>query len=57
MNDPHASLSLFENRQPEEQGEFESHPIASRVPSAKPPPRNLGELFVSTARVKARNMY
>ncbi|OAF98965.1 uncharacterized protein CC84DRAFT_1169691 [Paraphaeosphaeria sporulosa] len=46
MNDPHASLALFENRQPEEEGEFESHPIASRAQSAKPPPRNMGELFV-----------
>lgn len=47
MNDPHASLALFENRQPEEEGEYEAHPIASRAQSAKPPPRNLGELFVS----------
>ncbi|KAJ4345275.1 uncharacterized protein N0V89_011405 [Didymosphaeria variabile] len=46
MNDPHASLSLFENRQPEEEREYESHPIASRAQSAKPPARNLGELFV-----------
>ncbi|KAF2437403.1 hypothetical protein P171DRAFT_506215 [Karstenula rhodostoma CBS 690.94] len=45
-NDPHASLALFENRQPEEAGKFESHPIASRAQSAKPPPRNMGELFV-----------
>ncbi|KAF1975822.1 hypothetical protein BU23DRAFT_632681 [Bimuria novae-zelandiae CBS 107.79] len=46
MNDPHASLSLFENRQPEEEGAFESQPRTSRAQSAKPPPRNLGELFV-----------
>ncbi|KAL5387770.1 hypothetical protein PMIN04_011352 [Paraphaeosphaeria minitans] len=46
MNDPHASLALFENRQPEVEGEFESHPIASRAQSAKPPPRNMGELFI-----------
>lgn len=49
MNDPHASLALFENRQPEEEGEYEAHPIASRAQSAKPPPRNLGELFVGEA--------
>ncbi|KAJ4287968.1 hypothetical protein N0V90_011983 [Kalmusia sp. IMI 367209] len=46
MNDPHASLSLFEPRRVDEEGEFEAHPIASRAQSAKPPPRELSELFV-----------
>jgi hypothetical protein len=47
MNDPHASLSLFQNRSHEEDdGAHTSKPIAPRAPSAKPPPREYSELFV-----------
>lgn len=45
MNDPHASLSLF---QPRDINEEESHvegPKAPRAQSAKPPPREYSELF------------
>ena len=46
MNDPHASLSLFERRQIEEEEVSSAHPTAPRVLSAKPPPREYSELFV-----------
>jgi hypothetical protein len=46
MNDPHASLSLFQPRNIEEEDAHASHPIAARVQSAKPPPREYSELFV-----------
>jgi hypothetical protein len=47
MNDPHASLSLFQNRSvDEDEDSYSSKPIAPRAPSAKPPPRELSELFV-----------
>lgn len=50
MNDPHASLSLFQPRQITEEGEEEgstiSGPRAPRATSAKPPPREYSELFV-----------
>ncbi|KAJ8115074.1 hypothetical protein OPT61_g3200 [Boeremia exigua] len=46
MNDPHASLSLFERRQIEENELPSAHPTAPRVQSAKPPPREYSELFV-----------
>lgn len=45
MNDPHATLSLFENRIVEDDSHT-SEPIAPRVQSAKPPPREYSELFV-----------
>lgn len=46
MNDPHASLSLFENRKVSDNDSYASQPIAARVQSAKPPPREYSELFV-----------
>lgn len=49
MNDPHASLSLFQNRNVEEETANNSHdsrPITARAQSAKPPPREYSELFV-----------
>jgi hypothetical protein len=46
MNDPHASLSLFQPRAVEEQDSTSSRPSAARVQSAKPPPREYSELFV-----------
>ena len=49
MNDPHASLSLFEPRdvaQEERNSNFESPNVARRM-SAKPPPRDYSELFGS----------
>jgi hypothetical protein len=47
MNDPHASLSLFQNRSfDEEDDSHGSRPIAPRAQSAKPPPREYSELFV-----------
>lgn len=46
MNDPHASLSLFQNRNHEEDDAETSQPIAPRAQSAKPPPREYSELFV-----------
>lgn len=47
LNDPHASLSLFERRQIDEEELPSAHPIAPRATSAKPPPREYSELFVS----------
>ncbi|KAH8733039.1 hypothetical protein GQ44DRAFT_766103 [Phaeosphaeriaceae sp. PMI808] len=48
--DPHASLSLFQNRSIEEEEEEDnshgSWPAAPRAQSAKPPPREYSELFV-----------
>ncbi|KAH7077007.1 hypothetical protein BKA63DRAFT_511211 [Paraphoma chrysanthemicola] len=46
MNDPHASLSLFQPRSIDEEGAHAAHPTAARVQSAKPPPREYSELFV-----------
>lgn len=46
MNDPHASLSLFENRSVNDSESYTAQPIAARVQSAKPPPREYSELFV-----------
>lgn len=46
MNDPHASLSLFQPRNVEEDDSHSSQPIAPRAQSAKPPPREYSELFV-----------
>jgi hypothetical protein len=47
MNDPHASLSLFQNRTvDEDEDSYSSKPIAARAQSAKPPPREYSELFV-----------
>jgi hypothetical protein len=49
MNDPHASLSLFQNRSVEEDtssNSYDSRPITARAQSAKPPPREYSELFV-----------
>ncbi|PSN59338.1 hypothetical protein BS50DRAFT_605305 [Corynespora cassiicola Philippines] len=45
MNDPHATLSLFEARSVEESS-YSSQSIAPRAQSAKPPPRDLSEVFV-----------
>ncbi|KAF2013112.1 hypothetical protein BU24DRAFT_452071 [Aaosphaeria arxii CBS 175.79] len=47
MNDPHATLSLFQSRDPTDEGSRSSHPIAPRMQSAKPPPREYSELFVN----------
>ncbi|KAF2663074.1 hypothetical protein K491DRAFT_584123 [Lophiostoma macrostomum CBS 122681] len=47
MNDPHASLSLFESRDVNQDSSRGSYPAAPRTQSAKPPPRDLSELFVS----------
>jgi hypothetical protein len=47
MNDPHASLSLFQPREiHEEEPVHNSQPTAPRALSAKPPPREYSELFV-----------
>lgn len=46
MNDPHASLSLFQNRDVNDDDAYVARPIAPRVQSAKPPPREYSELFV-----------
>ena len=46
MNDPHATLSLFEPRRVDDEDESVSHPAAPRAQSAKPQPRELSELFV-----------
>lgn len=47
MNDPHASLSLFQPREITEEEESNvSGPSAPRAQSAKPPPREYSELFV-----------
>lgn len=46
MNDPHATLSLFQPRDLGEDAEPVSRPIAPRAQSAKPPPREYSELFV-----------
>jgi hypothetical protein len=46
MNDPHASLSLFQPRQiDDEEPPISQQPIAPRATSAKPPPREYNELF------------
>jgi hypothetical protein len=45
MNDPHATLNLFEPRQVEEEA-YHAPPTGQRAQSAKPPPRDLTELFV-----------
>lgn len=44
--DPHASLSLFAERDPNDDGRTYSGPAYERTKSAKPGPRDLGELFV-----------
>ena len=46
-NDPHASLSLFKPREVNDEGLPSTHQIAPRALSAKPPPREYSELFVS----------
>jgi hypothetical protein len=46
MNDPHASLSLFQPRKVDEGNASAAHPNVPRVASAKPPPREYSELFV-----------
>ncbi|KAF1360438.1 hypothetical protein EJ07DRAFT_165094 [Lizonia empirigonia] len=46
-NDPHASLSLFKGREIDEEELPSVHKIAPRALSAKPPPREYSELFVS----------
>lgn len=51
--DPHASLSLFAERDPNEDGRTYSGPKYERTKSAKPGPRDLGELFVGEETPKA----
>ncbi|KAJ4363725.1 hypothetical protein N0V95_001041 [Ascochyta clinopodiicola] len=46
-NDPHASLSLFKPREVDDAELPSGHPTAPRAMSAKPPPREYSELFVS----------
>lgn len=46
MKDPHASLSLFQPRETNQEDSHSSQPIAARAQSAKPPPREYSELFV-----------
>jgi hypothetical protein len=46
MNDPHASLSLFQPREVDESSVSVAHPNVPRVASAKPAPREYSELFV-----------
>ncbi|KAF1839913.1 uncharacterized protein K460DRAFT_371864 [Cucurbitaria berberidis CBS 394.84] len=46
LNDPHASLSLFQPRDISQEEPRSSQPTAPRVQSAKPPPREYSELFV-----------
>lgn len=46
MNDPHATLSLFQPRDVNQDSASGSQPIAPRAQSAKPPPREYSELFV-----------
>jgi hypothetical protein len=45
MNDPHASLDLFQPRDVNRETS-PSRPIGARMQSAKPPPRELSDLFV-----------
>ncbi|EME49073.1 hypothetical protein DOTSEDRAFT_67951 [Dothistroma septosporum NZE10] len=45
--DPHASLTLFAERDPNEDGRTYSGPKYDKVKSAKPGPRDYGELFAS----------
>ena len=44
--DPHASLSLFQPRDTNQEESQNSQPVAPRAQSAKPPPREYSELFV-----------
>ncbi|KAF2187006.1 hypothetical protein K469DRAFT_705554 [Zopfia rhizophila CBS 207.26] len=44
MGDPHASLSLFQPREINQESAYD-RPIAPRAQSAKPPPRDYSELF------------
>jgi hypothetical protein len=46
MNDPHATLNLFQPRDIEHENSSYAQPIAPRAQSAKPPPREYSELFV-----------
>jgi hypothetical protein len=46
MNDPHATLNLFQPREIELENTSYAQPIAPRAQSAKPPPREYSELFV-----------
>jgi hypothetical protein len=46
MNDPHATLNLFQPRQVNLEESSHSRPIQPRMQSAKPPPRDMSELFV-----------
>lgn len=46
MNDPHASLSLFQPRDTNQEPSNSTQPTAPRAQSAKPPPREYSELFV-----------
>ncbi|CAI6331571.1 unnamed protein product [Periconia digitata] len=54
MNDPHASLQLFQARDVNRESS-ESRPAGPRTQSMKPPPRDLGELFVDEASAAAAN--
>lgn len=46
MNDPHATLSLFQPRDTNQESSLPSRQNAPRMQSAKPPPREYSELFV-----------
>jgi hypothetical protein len=46
MNDPHATLSLFQPRDINQETASPRAPSVPRAQSAKPPPRDLNELFV-----------
>jgi hypothetical protein len=48
MNDPHATLSLFQARDVNQDNSRGSYPAAPRTASAKPPPREYSELFVGS---------
>lgn len=56
MNDPHASLQLFQSRDVNQEERSESRHGRAQLPrtqSMKPPPRDLSELFVDEASAAA----
>lgn len=55
MNDPHATLALFQPRDVNQEGSYSSKPAVQRAQSAKPPPRNLNELFVGDISPSTEN--
>lgn len=46
MNDPHATLNLFQPREVNLEETSQPRPQGARMQSAKPPPRDMSELFV-----------